>query len=165
MEVSLLIRKIQEEKLPVQHDDDPLVKHIPTHLFSFEDKVFGLMTLNQLLSDIVAGVSILGLTKSLPFLPRLLVGSFLLCVTLVLVHWKVESISLFSWLVAYLRFTRMPKHALWRSADDKTSSKKGPSIQTTWIELDSLERGIAGYSEPHGQGAVGRYWAMVVSLA
>ena len=37
-----------------------------------------------------------------------------------------------------------------------------PAVQTTWIALDSLEGGIAGYSEPGGKGgARGRYWVVL----
>src|SRR5207245_10635713 len=38
----------------------------------------------------------------------------------------------------------------------------GPPVQTTWIALDSLAGGIAGYSEPGGKGgARGRYWVVL----
>ncbi len=35
-------------------------------------------------------------------------------------------------------------------------------MQTTWVALNSLEDGIAGYSEPEGKGgARGRYWVIL----
>src|SRR6266568_498767 len=47
-----------------EHEEHPLVKEVPGHLFQFEEKIFG-MSLTQLLSDIGAGVGIVSITASL----------------------------------------------------------------------------------------------------
>lgn len=152
-------------------DTNPLVKHVPGQLFSFEEKVFGIMTITQLLSDLGAGVGILSVTTGFSFVPRLVLSLFLAVAALVLIHVKVQEQTFLRWLYLSLRSHFIATHATWQSLEElqlragqkKKSSKKvdGTPIQTTWIPLDSLERGIAGYSEPAHRGTTGRYWAVL----
>jgi Helicase HerA, central domain len=147
-------------------EEHPLVKVVPGHLFHFEEKIFG-MSLTQLLSDIGAGVGILSITASLPLGARIFVSIVLAIPVLILVHGKVQEQTLLHWLSLYGRQHFVPKHTTWQSLDELTAAgkrKRGrvPDVQATWIALDSLEGGIAGYSEPGCTGGTrGRYWVVL----
>src|SRR2546423_5907152 len=148
-----------------EHEKHSLVKEVPGHLFQFEEKIFG-MSLTQLLSDIGAGVGILSITASLPLVARILVSMLLAIPVLILVHGKVQDQTLLHWLYLYGRQLFIPKHTTWQSLDELSAARKAegrvPPVQTTWIALDSLDGGIAGYSEPGGTGgARGRYWVVL----
>jgi hypothetical protein len=148
-----------------EHEEHPLVKEVPGHLFQFEEKIFG-MSLTQLLSDIGAGVGVLSLTASLPLVARIAISVLLAIPVLILVHGKVQDQTLLQWLYLYVRQRFIPKHTTWQSLEELTAARKQkgrePPVQTTWIELDSLDGGIAGYSEPGGKdGLRGRYWAVL----
>ena len=69
------------------------------------------------------------------------------------------------WLYLYVRFLTVPRYTTWQSPEELQAGKrKGhpPAVQTTWIQLDTLESGIMGYSEPGGKRrrARGRYWVV-----
>src|SRR6266567_6551691 len=148
-----------------EHEEHPLVKEVPGHLFQFEEKIFG-MSLTQLLSDIGAGVGILSITGGLPLVARILVSVLLAIPMLILVHGKVQEQTLLHWLYLYGRQLFIPKHTAWQSLDEVAAARKPeghvPDVQTTWIALDSLEGWIAGESSPVGKGGVrGRYWVVL----
>ena len=150
---------------------NPLVKQVPGHLFSFEEKVFGVMTITQLLSDIGAAVGILAVTSGLSLVPRIIVSLVLALPALILIHGKMNEETLLHWLYIALRSLFIARHTTWQSLSDlsqsagqkrkKADKANGAPIQTTWIAMDSLERGIAGYSEPGTKGPAGRYWAVL----
>ncbi len=148
-----------------EHEEHPLVKEVPGHLFQFEEKIFG-MSLIQLLSDIGAGVVILSITAGLPLVTRILVSALLAIPVLILVHGKLQEQTLLHWLYLYGRQLFVPKHTTWQLLDELAAARKRkgrvPAVQTTWIALDSLEGGIAGESSPGGKGGVrGRYWVVL----
>src|SRR6266699_396218 len=148
-----------------EHEEHPLVKEVPGHLFQFEEKIFG-MSLTQLLSDIGAGIGILSITASLPLIACIAVSVLLVIPVLILVHGKVQDQTLLHWLYLYGRQYFIPKHTAWQSLDELAAARKRkgrvPPVQTTWVALDSLEGGIAGYSESGGKGgARGRYWVVL----
>ncbi len=148
-----------------EHEEHPLVKEVPGHLFQFEEKIFG-MSLTQFLCDIGAGVGILSITAGLPPLARLVVSVLLAIPVLILVHGKAQERTLLFWLYLYGRQLFVPKRTTWQSLDQLAagSKRKGrvPPVQTTWIPLDSLDGGIAGYSEQGSKGgAHGRYWVVL----
>jgi hypothetical protein len=145
-----------------EHEEHPLVKDVPGHLFQFEETIFG-MSLTQLLSDIGAGVGILSITASLPLMARIVVSVLLAIPVLILVHGTVQDQTLLHWLSLCGRHLFLPRHTTWQSLEDVAAAhkRKGrlPAVQTTWIALDSLEGGIAGYSESGSKdGSRGRYW-------
>ena len=145
-----------------EDEENPLLKEVPSHLFQFEEKIFG-MTLPQLLCDFGAGVGIIAATASLQLVTRIVVCVLAALPVLLLVHKRVQDQSLLHWLYLYVRFLTIPKYTTWQSAEELQAGKrKGrpPAVQTTWIQLDTLESGIMGYSEPGGKrGRVrGRYW-------
>ena len=147
-----------------EREANPLLKEVPSHLFQFEERIFG-MTLPQLLSDTGAGVGILMLTASFPLPTRIVIGTLLAVPVLLLVHVKVQDQSLLRWLSLYMRSLSIPKKTTWQPLDQmQTKKRRGqpPSVQATWIELDTLEEGIMGYSEPGGTRgrARGRYWVV-----
>ncbi len=148
-----------------EYEEHPLVKEVPGHLFQFEEKIFG-MSLTQLLSDIGAGVGILSITATLPLVARIAVSVLLAIAVLILVHGKVQDQTLLHWLYLYGRQLFVPKQTTWQSLDELADARKRkghvPLVQMTWIALDSLEGGIAGYSEPRGKGGSrGRYWVVL----
>jgi len=145
-----------------EDEENPLLKEVPSHLFQFEEKIFG-MTLPQLLCDIGAGVGIIAATASLQLVTRIVVCVLAALPVLVLVHGSVQDQSLLHWLYLYVRFLTIPRYTTWQSPEELQAGKrKGhpPAVQTTWIQLDTLESGIMGYSEPGGKRrrARGRYW-------
>lgn len=154
-----------------ERNTNPLIKQVPSQLFSFEEKVFGIMTLAQLLSDLGAGVGILLVTGSMPLLPRIVISVLLALPAILLIHGKANEQTLVHWLYLYLRSYFIAQHTTWQSLEElqrkarqkrkKVDKTDGTPIQTTWIMLDSLERGIAGYSEPGTKGPAGRYWAVL----
>jgi len=147
-----------------EHDTThSLIKDVPGHLFSFEEKVFGIMTLTQLLCDLGAGVGILALTASFALVTRILVGVLFAFPILILVHGKVQDYTFLHWLYLYCRHLMIPRQTTWQSLGDVQSTPKGhvPSVQTSWIQFDSLTRGIAGCSEASGKNkGAGRYWVV-----
>src|SRR6266478_841017 len=78
------------------HDENPLRKEVPSHLFRFEPRIFG-MTLPQFLCDLGAGIVIFSLTASLPLVVRLGVSVLLALLVLILVHGKIEGQSFVRW--------------------------------------------------------------------
>ncbi|MBA2680408.1 MAG: DUF87 domain-containing protein [Ktedonobacteraceae bacterium] len=154
-----------------ERDTNPLVKQVPGQLFSFEEKVFGVMSLTQLLSDIGAGVGILSVTTGLSLVTRIMVSAFLALPALILIHGRVNEQTFVYWLYLSIRSLFLAKHTTWQSLEElqknaarkqkKSEKADGAPIQTSWIMMDSLERGIAGYSDPGTRGPAGRYWAVL----
>src|SRR2546422_10584438 len=138
-----------------EYEEHPVVKEVPGHLFQFEEKIFG-MSLTQLLSDVGAGIGIVSLTAGLPLVARILVSVLLAIPVLILVHGKAQGQTLLHWLYLYGRQLFVPKHTTWQTLDQLAAGRKRegrvPPVQTTWIALDSLDGGIAGYSESGGKG-------------
>src|SRR2546421_10774718 len=106
-----------------EHEEHPLVKEVPGHLFQFEEKIFG-MSLTQLLSDIGAGVGIVSITASLPLGARILVSAMLAIPVLILVHGKAQEQTLLHWLYLYGRQLFIPKHTTWQSLADMATDRK-----------------------------------------
>src|SRR5437763_1366401 len=149
-----------------EYPKNPFVKEVPSHLFRFEEKIFG-MTLAQLLSDIGAGVGSIALISALPLVARILGGVLLPIPVLILVHGSAQDQPLLYWIYLYARSLIIPRRATWQSLDELKAAgkrKRGqpPPVQEAWIQLDTLEGGIMGYSEPEVRrgGARGRYWAI-----
>ena len=80
-----------------EDEENPLLKEVPSHLFQFEEKIFG-MTLPQLLCDIGAGVGIIAATASLQLVTRIVVCVLAALPVLLLVHGSVQDQSLLHWL-------------------------------------------------------------------
>jgi hypothetical protein len=153
------------EKTMHEHEEHPLVKEVPGHLFQFEEKIFG-MSLTQLLSDIGVGIGIVSITVSFPLIARIVVSVLLAIPVLILVHGKAHEQTLLHWLYLFGRQLFVPKHTASQSLDELAAGRKRkgrvPPVQTTWIALDSLDGGIAGESSPGGKGgARGRYWVVL----
>src|SRR5579885_1696872 len=91
---------VTTERMMQKYEDHPLINEVPGHLFQFEEKIFG-MTLQQLLSDIGAGVGIVSLTGSLPLVTRIVVCALLALPMLILVHGKVQDQTFLHWLYLY----------------------------------------------------------------
>ena len=102
-----------------EYPKNPLVKEVPSHLFRFEEKIFG-MTLAQLLSDIGAGVGIIALISALPLVARILVGVLLA----ILVHGRAQDQPLLYWIYLYARSLIIPRRATWQSPDELKAAGK-----------------------------------------
>lgn len=158
-----------------RHREATLLKHVPGHLFSFEEKVFGVLTVSQLLGDLAAVLCVWSVTGSFPFVTRLVVSAFVMVPLLLLTHGKVQERTLASWLLAYMRSRWAAHTSSWQALGEvhlqtdgtpTTRTKEGAksvgaSIQRTWIPVDVLEEGIAGYAASAGKGTSGRYWAVI----
>ena len=106
-----------------EYPKNPFVKEVPSHLFRFEEKIFG-MTLAQLLSDIGAGVGIIALISALPLLARILVGVLLAIPLLILVHGSAQDQPLLYWIYLYARSLIIPRRATWQSLDQLKAAGK-----------------------------------------
>jgi hypothetical protein len=133
-----------EIPMPDEHFTHPLHKAVPTHLFSFEERIFG-MTLPQLLSDLGGGLTIAALTAGLPLLPRLIIGASAAIVVLLLVHKRVAGYSLLAWLFLLVRFAAIPKETIFRSVNDEPKRGEKRGVQETWVPLSTLSHGVLGH--------------------
>ncbi|GHO50838.1 hypothetical protein [Ktedonospora formicarum] len=141
-------------------ETSPLVKEVPGHLFTFEEKIFG-MSLQQLLTDLGALTGSFSLTGSLPLLPHLIVCALITLSTIVLVHGRVQGMSIGYWLYVLLRAKMLPRRTTWQSQhieNPASHEEPVPSVQATWIPLDTIHNGIAEQSIQHKKTTVVRYW-------
>jgi hypothetical protein len=147
-------------------DVNPLVKPVAGHLFTFEEKIFG-MSLTQLLTDIGALTGSFSLTGSLSMAPRLIVCVLVMLLVMACVHGKIQGIPLGYWLYLLLRAKTIPRSTTWqsRTIGHTHSTPKGehhlPSVQATWIPIDTLAHGIAGRVTQHKQREIARYWTVM----
>lgn len=145
--------------------DNPFVKEVPGHLFKFEEKIWG-MTLQQLLTDLGALTGSITLTGSLPLIARVVVCVLLTLLAVILVHGKAQGHPLGFWLYLRIRFQMMPRRTTWQSIRGDGSSasteqeKRAPSVQASWVPVESCEHGIMGKCEQHKKTAVARYWVV-----
>ena len=122
------------------------------------------MTLTQLLMDLGVFTGSFSFTGALPLLARLIVCALITLCAMILVHGKVQGVALGYWLYLLLRFHLTPKNTVWRSLSlaHRVSQQKGkgelPSVQATWVPIDSLAHGIAGKQTLHTHGERVRYW-------
>ncbi|BCL83598.1 hypothetical protein ccbrp13_60630 [Ktedonobacteria bacterium brp13] len=147
---------MQEEP---QHAANPLVKEVAGHLFTFEEKIFGI-GLTQLLTDLGVLTGSISFTGSLQSIPRLIVCALLALVTIVCVHSKIQGMSLAYWLFLLMRSKTMPTKTIWQpvQARIQQGEKRLPSVQESWIPIDSLQHGIGGKIHQKKKGEIAQYW-------
>lgn len=126
--------------MPEQHT---LHKEVPGHLLQFEEKIFG-MTLMQLLSDLGAAVGILVLTTSVTLVPRIIIGGLLMIGVLILVHGKISGYTMLYWLYLLGRSRFLPTQTIFREPGEEIMKGEPGSIQESWLQLNSLDQGVAG---------------------
>lgn len=112
---------MHEEPSSNQHYANPLVKEVAGHLFTFEEKIFGI-TLTQLLMDLGVFTGSFSFTSTLPLLARLIVCALVTLGAMILIHGKVQGVTLGYWLYLLLRFHLLPKSTVWR-----------PQISFRWL--------------------------------
>jgi hypothetical protein len=137
--------------------DQPLSKEVPTHLFKFEDKIFG-MTIPQLLMDTFSGAAIWSLSQmALPLPARIACCLGVVILTILLVHVRFKERSLVEWGSVGLLFWLTPPKTIWYSeGTSKALAVKGqkpkyPSVQSTWLRLVSIEGGYMGFADADTQ--------------
>jgi hypothetical protein len=126
--------------MPEQHT---LHKEVPGHLLQFEEKIFG-MTLMQLLSDLGAAVGILVLTTSVTLVPRIIIGGLLMIGVLILVHGKISGYTMLYWLYLLGRSRFLPTQTIFREPGEEIMKGEPGSVQKSWLQLNSLDQGVAG---------------------
>jgi len=126
--------------MPEQHT---LHKEVPGHLLQFEEKIFG-MTLMQLLSDLGAAVGILVLTTSVTLVPRIIIGGLLMIGVLILVHGKISGYTMLYWLYLLGRSRFLPTQTIFREPGEEIMKGEPGSVQESWLQLNSLDQGVAG---------------------
>jgi hypothetical protein len=126
--------------MPEQHT---LHKEVPGHLLQFEEKIFG-MTLMQLLSDLGVAVGILVLTTSVTLVPRIIIGGLLMIGVLILVHGKISGYTMLYWLYLLGRSRFLPTQTIFREQGEEIMKGEPGSVQESWLQLNSLDQGVAG---------------------
>src|SRR5579875_3326120 len=126
--------------MPEQHT---LHKEVPGHLLQFEEKIFG-MTLMQLLSDLGAAVGILVLTTSVTLVPRIIIGGLLMIGVLILVHGKISGYTMLYWIYLLGRSRFLPTQTIFREPGEEIMKGEPGSVQESWLQLNSLDQGVAG---------------------
>src|SRR5581483_4214490 len=97
-----------------QPNSNPLVKEVAGHLFRFEEKIFG-MTLTQLLLDLGVFTGSFSFTGALPLTARLVTCALLTLGAMILIHVKVQGVTVGYWLYLLLRLKMIPRSTVWRS--------------------------------------------------
>jgi Helicase HerA, central domain len=141
-------------------DANPLVKDVAGHLFSFEEKIFG-MSLTQLLTDLGVLTGSFSCTGSLHLIPRLIVCALITLVALVLVHGTFQGMALGTWLFLLLRSHTIPRQTRWlpiAMRTDQATQKGLPSVQATWVPIETLANGVGGTMQQRKTGEIARYW-------
>ena len=146
-------------------DTHPLIKDVAGHLFTFEEKIFG-MSLTQLLTDIGVLTGSFSFTGSLHIIPRLIICVLIMLCAMVFVHGKIQGLSLGYWLYLLIRFKTMPTKTIWHPIQsNQVRAKKGekrlPSVQASWIPIDTLQHGIGGKIQLQKNGEIARYWMVL----
>jgi hypothetical protein len=155
---------MQEEPHSNPFDTNPLVKEVAGHLFKFEEKIFG-MSLTQLMTDLGVLTGSFSFTGSLHILPRIIVCALITLLAMVLVHGKAQGVSLGYWLYLLMRSKTVPTSTIWLpikmvNTPRQKGEKRQPSVQATWIPIDTLSHGIAGKSEQQKKTEIIRYWTV-----
>jgi hypothetical protein len=147
-------------------DVNPLVKPVAGHLFTFEEKIFG-MSLTQLLTDIGALTGSFSFTGSFSLVPRIIVCALFTLLVMTCVHGKILGTPLGYWLYLLLRAKMIPRATTWqrvqRSHTRSTPRRERPlpSVQAAWIPIDTLAHGIAGRVMQHKGREIARYWTVL----
>lgn len=142
---------------------NPLMKQVPGHLFKFEEKIFG-MSLPQLLADLGIMTGSFSLTGSLHPTTRIVVCMLIIGCALVCIHGKMQGVSFGYWLSLLIRSRIVPTRTIWqpvKAMNDhlgQKGTKRLPSVQATWIPIQTLQQGIAGKSERRNKVEMTRYW-------
>lgn len=150
---------MQEEPQTNIFDANPLMKEVPGHLFRFEEKIFG-MSLQQLLTDLGALTGSFSLTGSLPIIPHIIVSVLITLLTMAFVHRKIQGLPLGYWFYLLMRSKMMPSQTTWQSIrleNTSTKHKQVPSIQATWIPIDTVHQGIGEQCVQRNKTEVVRY--------
>src|ERR1700682_6256104 len=93
--------------------DDQLSVEVPTHLFKFEEKIFGL-SVQQLLIDTFAATGEWYLWQMHAALPlRIVPGCGLALLTIVFVHIRFKHRSLSDWALVALFYWLTPPKTIW----------------------------------------------------
>lgn len=154
---------MQQEPESNIFETNQLVKEVQGHLFTFEEKMFG-MSLQQLLTDIGVFTSSFSFTGSLPLIPHLIVSVLITLLAMVVVHGKIQGIALGYWLYLLLRFKMTPSRAIWQSksttndVSGQQDKHRLPSVQMMWVPVDTLQHGVGAKREQHKKTEMLRYW-------
>src|ERR1700730_18616555 len=105
----------EEKTMQEEQDIHSLLRQVPGHLFTFEEKIWG-MSLQQLLMDLGVLAGSFSSTASLPLVPRVLLCLFITLLAMLLVHGYVQGQALGYWCYLYLRSKIRPAETIWRSA-------------------------------------------------
>lgn len=148
------------------HAPQGLVKQVPGHLFQFEEKIFG-MSLTQLLIDLGMFTGSFALLPTFWLLPRLLLCCMVTLLAMLIVHGRVQGMTLGFWLYLLLRSRLLPKETVWQSTREQqrehrdTRVRKPPSVQAVWMALSSLRAGIAGHERRLKDRHLMRFWTVL----
>src|SRR5579884_1122959 len=96
-----------EESRSHSVESSPLVKPVAGHLFTFEEKIFG-MSLTQLLTDIGALTGSFSLSGSLSLVSRIVVCALFTLLIMACVHGKIQGMPLGYWFYLLLREKMIP---------------------------------------------------------
>ncbi|GCE15060.1 hypothetical protein KTT_49190 [Tengunoibacter tsumagoiensis] len=153
---------MQKEPHPYPLDANPLIKEVSGHLFTFEEKIFG-MNLTQLLTDLGIATGSFSFTGSLPIIPRLIVCALITIAAMIFVHGKIQGRSLAYWLYLLMRSKTIPAKTIWHPiqknrANSPQGERQYPSVQAVWMPIALLQNGIGGKIHQQKKRDIARYW-------
>jgi hypothetical protein len=135
-------------------NEEILSREVPTHLFQFEERIFGFFTIPQLLYDAIAFVGLWYVwNRPIPILIRVAIAIIYAIVVLIVVHAKFRGRSITEWIYLYTRFSVTPSTAIWAPVaqtalmKEAGQSEVAPSVQKTWIPLRSLSGNVLGFTQ------------------
>lgn len=141
----------------VRNVEDSLYREVPTHIFRFQEKIFGFWTIQQLMYDTVAAAGLWYLwIHPLPLALRLALALVYILVVVFVVHIPVRGMPFLDWVSMQVRFALVPSRTVWRTqasvqvqvtSASRTSQAQPASVQATWVPLCSLTDNMLGFSQ------------------
>lgn len=129
--------------------ENALVREVPTHLFQFQEKIFGFFTIPQLLYDVVAFTFIWYIyNQPIPVALRVVISVIYALAVIFVVHIPIKGHNVTEWAYLRARFFVTPNQTVWRPLMKTAQVGSVPaSVQSTWIPLRTLEGEVLGFTQ------------------
>src|SRR5213078_2497353 len=90
-------------------DEETMTREVPTHLFQFQERIFGFFTIPQLLYDTVAFTGLWYLyNQALPITLCIIISIIYVPTVVFVVHIPIKNRNVTEWIYLYVRFFVTP---------------------------------------------------------